>query len=383
MEKMNDCLFTIIISAYNREKSLETLLKSLSDADYNSKSVNLVISIDSNKYKNVIDIAMGFKWNYGIKKVVVHEEQKGLKNHFLWCGDQTYKVGPVLFLEEDMIVSKFFVNYVDEFLSYYSNDARVAGSSLYSIQYNEMITTNFIPVDDGSDVFFYQQAYWGKIYHPEKWNEFRLWYNKGVFDLSLLPINVQNWGDKSFKKFYILYLVTNNKYIVFPRRSLATNMGVAGLHASNLIEYQTPLLLGQKKWNFINFDESHSIYDAYQEIVPKIVKYFNPLLLNYDFDVDINGTKHILQCDYVLTMKKTKKYMLKFSYHLKPLISNVFHNIDGNSIFLVKNESNKIFRKISKKTRIRQMYLSLRTNNIINKKKLIIMTLISLFSRER
>jgi len=383
MNQNRKCLFTIIIAAHNRAKSLKNLINSLSNADYDSQVINLIISIDTSRFVDVLEVASNFKWNYGNKKVIVHKEQKGLKNHFLWCGDQTNEVGPVLFLEEDMMVSRYYVKYVNEYLNFYSDDSRVAGSSLYSIHFNEMITTNFIPIDDGSDVFFYQQPYWGTIYHPKKWKEFRSWYNKKNYDWGLLPMNVQNWGDNSFKKAYILYLIVNKKYFVFPRISLATNMGVAGLHTSNLVEYQTPLLFGQKKWKFINFDESCSIYDAYQEMVPNIIKKFNPLLSEYNIDVDLNGTKHTINSDYVLTLKKSKNYVFKFSHHLKPLIANVMYNIEGDSIFLIKKDQRFNIGRNSRRSRIKLMYLSLKTNNIINKKKMILMTLLSFIYRDR
>ena len=50
-------------------------------------------------------IANDFNWRLGEKKVIIHTQKLGLRNHFIWVGDQTERFKNVIFLEDDLIVS--------------------------------------------------------------------------------------------------------------------------------------------------------------------------------------------------------------------------------------------------------------------------------------
>ncbi|WMJ78084.1 MULTISPECIES: glycosyltransferase family A protein [unclassified Sedimentibacter] len=379
--KVNNNFFTIVIATYNRPKSLEKLLYSLSDADFDNCSANLIISIDGNENKEVQNISNQFNWKYGEKHVVIHENQLGLKSHFLWCGDLTLKHGTVLFLEEDMLVVKTFPNFVLSFVDRFKNDDRIAGASLYSIEYNELTSTNFKPINDGYDNFFYQQPYWGKIYLRDKWLEFRKWFDKGEFDYKLLPSNVNKWKETSFKKHYILYLITKDKYYLFPRISLATNQGVSGIHASDRIEYQTELLYGDKEWTFSDLSISLSIYDAFQEIKPEVLKKYNESLQTYDFIVDINSTKKNFDKDYILTTRKSQNSILSFSLNLKPYEANILKNNNGEGINLIRTSEVRTSKYSGLISRIRILYWSYIRYNIFNLKKIFVLLAVYIFKK--
>lgn len=379
--KVNNNFFTIVIATYNRPKSLEKLLSSLISANFNNCSANLIISIDGNDNKDVQNISNHFNWKYGEKHVVIHEKQLGLKNHFLWCGDVTIKQGTVLFLEEDMLVAKNFPDFVLSFVDRFKNDDKIAGASLYSIEYNELTSTNFKPINDGYDNFFYQQPYWGTIYLRDKWIEFRKWFDKGEFDYKLLPENVNKWKETSFKKHYILYLITKDKYYLFPRISLATNQGVSGIHASDRIEYQTELLYGEKEWKFSDLSTALSIYDAFQEIKPEVIKKYNESLENYDFIVDINSTKKYFDKDYVLTTRKSRKSILSFSLILKPYEANILNSNHGEGINLAKTSEVRFSRYSDFVSRIVILYRSYIRYNVFNLKKIVMLLAVYLFKK--
>ena len=69
-----------------------------------------------------------------------------------------------------------------------------------------------------------------------------------------LPSKIGLWPDSSFKKIFISYLIDENKYSVMPRFSLASNAALSGLHAKSMPQYQTPLLVDKRNWNFLKIE---------------------------------------------------------------------------------------------------------------------------------
>tara|TARA_B110000090_G_C13152569_1_gene358302 strand:- start:66 stop:260 length:195 start_codon:yes stop_codon:yes gene_type:complete len=59
---------TIVVVAFNRRKSLNNLLYSLSKAAYGVDHVNLIISIDYSGLHDVYNLAEDFNWEHGQKK---------------------------------------------------------------------------------------------------------------------------------------------------------------------------------------------------------------------------------------------------------------------------------------------------------------------------
>ena len=78
----------VVIPAFNRPKSLLRLLRSLDKGDYPlNHSIELIISIDGGGDHEVLRIAKEFNWNFGTKTIIEHDENLGLKNHIISCGD--------------------------------------------------------------------------------------------------------------------------------------------------------------------------------------------------------------------------------------------------------------------------------------------------------
>ena len=123
---MQDRKFAIVVTAYNRAKPLENLLRSL-DGLRAGQEIPLVISIDNRGTPEVNRIAEQFVWRHGEKKVLIHEQKKGLRAHFIWAGDQTAEYGNVLFVEDDLYLSPYAADYVNAVIDRYQGDRRVAG----------------------------------------------------------------------------------------------------------------------------------------------------------------------------------------------------------------------------------------------------------------
>jgi len=333
-------MLAIVITAYNRAEPLASLLQSLNNLQVNEGvSIPLVISIDNHGTPEVNKIAEDFKWKYGEKEVIIRQEKLGLVKHFMWVGDQTERFEHVVFLEDDLLVAPHLIDYAEQAIRFYEDIDEVAAGSLYSPMLNEATKTKFYQLDDGNDVFFLQHPYWGNIWFKKKWLLFKEYLKTYKENPSILPRHFRKW-QKSFKKIYVQYLLETGRTVVIPRSSLVTNNGCGGLHSDvGLYQYQVTMNLGSKKYQLIAPDKSYSKYDANEDIYPDILKHYNPMLMDYDFLVDLTGEKDYYNTPYVLTIKPSKKNILCFSSLMKPTELSVCLNEKGdNAVCLTRTE---------------------------------------------
>lgn len=325
---MNIC---IVIVGYNRPTALRQLLSSL-DRVRTTREVPLIISIDNKGTDKVNRIAESYEWKKGPKEVIIHQQKKGLVNHFIWTGDLTEKYDVVIFLEDDLLVSPEIINYVEQVANFYWDDERIAGASLYNPHINEITGGRFYQLEDGYDNYFLQQPYWGHVWFKKTWAEFQEYLRTYKTNKAILPTGIAEWGDGSFKRIFIQFLIEKNKFITTPRTSLVTNNGVPGIHSGDRECYfQSPIMLELKKYSFSKFDASRSIYDASYEILPHILKGYNPELEGYDFEVDVNGSKVGYKAEYVLTTKQARTALKAYSSLMKPTEQSVVFNEAGDS----------------------------------------------------
>jgi hypothetical protein len=331
----------VIAIGYDRPDALERLLNSLDGARYPTP-VKLYISIDGGGKAEVVELADKFKWNHGRKEVIVHKKNLGLREHVLRCGDLSTNHDAVIVLEDDLVVSPHFYEFAFPAYEFYKNDPEVSGISLYAHAYNETSQFPFLPIDDGSDVFFMQYApSWGQLWTKEGWKEFRDWYGEHHHEKIKgdpeIPANIQYWPESSWKKFYIKYLIRSGRYFVYPRVSFATMFNEGGTHIKLREHFlQVPLQIGSREYQFKRLNDSKAVYDVYGEMEPPVMKRLAPFLGHYDFAVDLYGMKPVshVQSRYILTIRQVAEPILTFGREMKPHEMNVIRNIPGNDILL-------------------------------------------------
>jgi hypothetical protein len=329
----------IVLIGYNRAQAMQSVLSSLQRIDTDRKDLTLVLSIEGEATQDVVDVANSFEWPFGDKIIVRHEQRLGLRNHFIWVGDQTETYENVIFLEDDLYVSPYIIDCAEAFIEKYSSDGRIAGGSFYSPLVCEFNSRRFYQIEDGGDSYFFQHPYWGNLWMKDKWASFREWFKTYERKDEILPIYVRGWKKTSFKVVYIQYLIETGTYIVYPRISVVNNMGIAGHHNSkNNVTYQVPILTKRRDYNLLDFDDSYAIYDAGFEIIPNVLKRLNPKLEAYDFQVDLQKTQDHYTKEYVLTFGKSDKAILRFNGHMKPYETAIAMDISGEEIILIKKE---------------------------------------------
>ncbi len=342
----------IVISAYNRPHALQRLLNSIAAAHYEGEDITLVISIDQSGSDSVKTIAGNFDWKHGTKQIISHAEHLGLKRHILFCGALAKEQGAVIVLEDDLMVSPFFYDYARQAHAYYKDEPSIAGISLYNYQVAESCFLPFKAIDDGSEVYFMQVASsWGQLWTKRQWEDFETWFARHPEpgDDPSIPGYIRQWGDRSWKKHFIHYLIASSKYFVFPRLSLSTNFEDDGTNASTKQVFQVPLQLAKKQYEFRKFRESHAVYDAWFELLPACINQANKALSNFNYEVDLYGTKEIVQndFDYILSSKQGDRAEQSFSASLFPLETNIVLNLPGIDLGLYHKQENRFRKKTS------------------------------------
>lgn len=333
----------IVVSAYNRAPCLLRLLASLENAEYPESQITLVISIDKGDNEEVLKVAEKFQWSHGEKRIIAHRQHLNLAGHILSCGDLTNEYGRIILFEDDLLASKYFYAFAAAALRFYESDTRIAGISLYSYDIAEIGFNPFAPVDDGNDVYFMQVASsWGQAWTREQWQGFRAWFQQHpvMHEQEQPPVYLFTFSENSWKKHYIRYLHFAEKYFVFPRYSLSTNFEEPGTTTKTKGLYQVPLQQAKRAYQFVELEQSRSVYDAYFEMAAACLKKWNAQLSPYDFTTDIYGNHPALHCKstYLLTTKPAKNPLLTFALEMFPGVLNVINNVHGDAIKLVKRE---------------------------------------------
>ena len=337
----------IVIIAFNRPNSIKRLLNSIEAANYKFNDIPLIISIDfqdSENNRKVLESAENFVWKFGEKKIIKHNNNLGLKKHILSCGDLTKIYGSVIILEDDLIVSPNFYNYAMQAAVYYKDEDKVAGVSLYSYEYEELGWYQFYPKNIGTDTFFMQwAASWGQLWTSSQWQSFKEWYNKGkdIKEINI-PDQVKSWS-KSWKKFYIAYLVDTDRYFVYPYHSYTTLRDEGGTHyVSDTRQNAVSLNDGRLRnsFNFSNINYIDLKYDVFFQPIKRYI-FIEKLSKEIEIEFDLFGTKKNInyKADYICSVKNADAIIERYSNKLIPYENNLIYNELGEDLVLAKKES--------------------------------------------
>ncbi len=340
----------IVVVGYNRKQSIERLLFSLNQADYENEKITLIISIDKSNTNIVEEYADQFNWIHGEKIVDCHTCNLGLKAHMLSLGKWFEDYDALVILEDDIVVSSQFFNYAKACVYKYKDNPQIAGISLYSFSVNYQTGLPFIPMHNGQDVYFMNCAMsWGEVWMKEQWRDFYKWYQKNndFSPSSEIPFCLFKWSKNSWLKFHTRYCIETNKYFVFPYISYSTNYGDNGVHHSGygydtaqvVIEYgKRPLVLPKIE------NDNCVLYDGFFEnkAIPKWLG-----LNAKDVLIDLNGSHIFLTGKQFLLSSKVYNFRIlkTFGLEYKPIEANILTSVAGFNLFLYDTtvkENNKL-----------------------------------------
>lgn len=333
--------YAVIAVGYNRPDSMGSLLQSILAAEYYDEEVDLLISIDKGERQNeILEIAEKIKWKHGLKKIHAFKQRQGLRKHIIACGDLTETYEAVIVLEDDLLVSRYFFNYVRQMIRRWGSDQRIAGISLYKHSIHPGVHRIFEAAQNGDDVFLMQFAMsWGQCWTRQMWNTFKCWYleNKEL-DLSIgnvLPQYILNWNNQSWLKYFMRYIVENNKYFIYPYVALSTNASDAGEHCSiPNNDFQIPIMQGEIDYRIPSFEKAirYDVFFERVDIASELKRLYgeNVILDLYGIRTDygVNG-KYIISCKS-LPYKVVREIKLKY----RPIEMNCIFPEDGKGFFV-------------------------------------------------
>lgn len=317
----------IVISCFNRPMALLRILGSLKSADYPKlENIPFVISIDGGAADSVIQIANEFVWPYGDKKVIQNSQNLGVKDHILSCGDLTMDYGSLILLEDDIVVSNSFYFYAKKAAKFYKDDREIAQISLYSYTMSEHTLAQFTPIKNQNDTYFMRwPSSWGQLWTKCQWEEFRNWLvnNDNWESLKgVVPAQVANWPALSWKKFFIAYICSTKKYVVYPYFSFTSLSGEIGQnHKRGTLPYfKTSLANNFKEFNFAQKNKSTIFYDEYFQPTKVLLDSITNLFRSFSYEVDFDGIKKLknVSTEYLLSIKSCKNPESSYDWQLNP-----------------------------------------------------------------
>lgn len=333
----NKSKIAIVVVGYNRLASIKRLLQSLLDAKYPKKDIPLVISIDCSGDEQLYKYVKDFRWPYGDRYIRIQETRLGLKKHIIECGNLTKYFKAIILLEDDLFVSPYFYDYIEQTVEKYGDDERIAEISLYKNERNGYVGLPFDNMKDGSDVFLMQDVgTWGECWTEQMWNGFSKWYNEECSEEIILatnmPSTIKTWT-KAWSKYYNAYVVSKNKYILYPNIAVCTNFNDAGEHVNNSTsDVQVSLLMNTFPYKLPDF-ESLIKYDVFfnnENIYDWIGLKQDELCIDlYGFQYSYNNKDYLLSTK-ILSCPIRKSFGIK----LRPIELNVKYDIKGTGIFL-------------------------------------------------
>jgi acetyltransferase-like isoleucine patch superfamily enzyme len=343
---MNNRLAPIVLLVYNRPEHTRKTLKALRNNNLAAES-KLFIYADGpknnasedelNAIKQTRKVLKEQKW-CGDVVIIESEVNKGLAKSIVdGVTEIVEKFGTVIVLEDDIVTSCGFLQYMNDALDHYSKNENVMHISGYMYPHKENL----------QDTFFYNVTLcWGWATWKSSWSNYNsdavyLWkeigdrnlFNKlnkfgGNYLSAQLGQNIVGQLDTWFIKWHASVLL-NNGFTLFPNRSLVDNIGFdsSGVHNGTSNQFHNNSLLTSLKINEIAIIENDhgakvmvDFYNSLHRTTP------NRLKNKWNF-------KSIIK-------NKLKKLVFKFIPNLKNI-----NNSQDSWVNTFKGKNSKLYSK--------------------------------------
>ena len=270
MEKENKTYAPVVAFAYNRADKIIRCLTALSQ-NPEAKETDLFIYSDGPKseagasgVKETRDALKKFKVEAGFKSVTIIEAErnKGLATSIMdGVTEVVNKHGKAIIVEDDLLVSKKFLSYMNGALDYYADNHRIGAISGYTYPLKEL--ENY----DGDVYVMHKGDCWGWATWKDRWDnaswgdvdfdaylhdkKLRRKFENTENGWDLLMILLSQGKTSSWAVRWVLYLLKNDLWTVYPKESFVSNAGFdgSGIHSNKSEEvlYYRPLSDDQKE----------------------------------------------------------------------------------------------------------------------------------------
>ena len=234
----------VLLFTFNRLSHLQKTINSLKK-NHLSKRTELIIFSDGPKdtkdTEKINQVRKYISKIDGFKKIKIYKRKKNFglsKNIILGINQVFKKFESIIVIEDDLILDKFILNYMNEGLSFFKNNNSVASihSYIYPIKFNKDIDEYFFL--KGSDC-------WGWATWKRAWKNFEIRGSKlkKIIDLNNLKeqfnfnnsydyyqmlIDQINGKNDSWAIRWYASTFVKNMYTLYPSKSFVKNIGTDG-----------------------------------------------------------------------------------------------------------------------------------------------------------
>lgn len=296
----------IIIFVYNRLHHLDRLFNSLQRNDLFKKSKVLIFSdgpknqIDKDKIDNVRKL---------LKKILIPKNSEiiendvnlGLSRNVIGGLNKTFQIyDRAIILEDDLELSPFFLNYMNDALNLYATSENVASISGYMYPIEPKKFSNnyfFLKLIESWGWGTWKRA-WNifendslqlkkKIDEKQLINEFN--FESGISYYKMLTDNINGLNDSWAVRWYASTFLKNMNTL-FPSKSFVKNIGVdnSGVHCSYTTVYDTLVNFDYKK-----LEKNHSLESLSDRLV--VQSFFRKIKYKRYLDNVINKIKNFVK----------------------------------------------------------------------------------------
>ena len=237
----NNNLAPVIIFTYNRLDTLMIVIENLQKNILASETEIFIFSDQAKKEKDIQAVTEVREFLYrvaGFKSINIIErkENYGLARNIIeGVTDIINKYEKVIVLEDDLITSKNFLNYMNDTLEFYKND-----DSIFAISGFCWDLATLKNLDD--DTFIaYRPASWGWATWKDQWENID-WnikdyetfikdkkaikkFNRGGMDMARMLRHFKEGKNNSWAIRWAYAMSKQNKYCIYPKISKVQNIG--------------------------------------------------------------------------------------------------------------------------------------------------------------
>jgi len=329
---------TVVVNAFNRPESLGRLLGSLSRCDVGD-GADLVISVDGggSHHHEVTSLAKAFDWTGGASKVIEHDAL-GLVAHFRMCGDLVDELGPIVLLEDDLVVGPNALRFAGAALDFTAADDHVAGVSLSVPWFDGFRQLRFEPLLDGSDAIYAKVPWFhGMAWTPEQWRRHRVGA-KTDRDIDL-PAAFAELGSNEWFPDAVRDLIARDCWYLLSRDAHAVNFGEPGTHfVAATTFFQQPMKRGRfTAPRLLGRDDDDVVpYDEYLEPESRWLAKYVDELQGLDLSLDLRGVRSpdSITTQWVVTSRPSMHPQRQWGSAMHPLEQNLLSDVPGSDLSL-------------------------------------------------